>query len=155
MALRMACAAPNARPDIPLAAATAPGTARLWFTTSRGLAVFDPHARQPVDRPPALHLQEVSADGQETDLSRPARLSPDTERIRIRYTAVHLSAPEEVEYSYRLEGLENTWVRADGRREINYNSLKHGYYRFTAKAQLPDGQSAQQSYAFEVLSSLL
>jgi signal transduction histidine kinase/sugar lactone lactonase YvrE len=123
---------------------------RLWFTTTRGLAVFDPRAHRPDPLPPTVQLSEISTDGQAVDLAHVARLAPDVERVHIRYTAIHLSAPEQVEYSYRLEGLETNWVVAGARRETNYNSLKHAHYRFTVRAQLPDGQATEQSYAFEV-----
>jgi signal transduction histidine kinase len=73
------------------------------------------------------------------------------ERIRILYTAIHLSAPEQVAYSYRLSGLESRWVSAGARREINYNTPAHGNYRFTVKAELPGGQATEASYAFDVL----
>ena len=65
--------------------------------------------------------------------------SPNAERIQIRYTGVHLSAPEQVRYSYRLDGVDTDWVRAGSRRVINYNSLGHGDYRFTVRAEIPGG----------------
>jgi len=124
---------------------------RLWFTTSRGLAVIDPHTHERISLPPAAQLLEMTADGRPVNLARPASLAPDVERIHIRYTALHLSAPERVQYSYRLEGLENDWVAAGNRRETNYNSLKHGHYTFRVKARLPDGQATEQAYAFDAL----
>jgi signal transduction histidine kinase len=42
-------------------------------------------------------------------------------------------------------------VRAGSRRVINYNSLRHGHYRFLVRAELPSGLSAERSYAFQVL----
>ena len=123
---------------------------RLWFTTTRGLAVFDPRARRPNRLPPIVQLSEISTDGQAVDLAHAAHLGPDVERVHIRYTAIHLSAPEQVGYSYRLEGFSPVWVAAGTRRETNYNSLRHGQYRFTVRAQLPDGQATEKSYAFEV-----
>jgi signal transduction histidine kinase len=50
-----------------------------------------------------------------------------------------------------LNGLETKWVPAGARREINYNTPKHGNYRFIVRAELPDGQSTETSYAFDVL----
>lgn len=123
---------------------------RLWFTTSRGLAVFNPRATPAISVPPALHLLEIDADASPIDLSRSARLAPDIQRLRIRYTAIHLSAPERVRYSYRLTGLETGWVNAGARREINYNP-KHGHYVFLVKAEIPGGASTEQSFAFDVL----
>jgi signal transduction histidine kinase len=43
------------------------------------------------------------------------------------------------------------WVDAGARRVINYNSLHHGRYRFTVRAQLPEGPASEQSYSFELL----
>ena len=124
---------------------------RLWFTTSRGLAVFNPRAAPPASLPPAVQLLDIAADGNSIDLSKPARLAPDIERLRIRYAAIHLSAPERVRYSYKLNGLEPAWVSAGARREINYNSLKHGHYLFSVQAGIPGGASTEQSFGFDVL----
>jgi signal transduction histidine kinase/ligand-binding sensor domain-containing protein len=123
---------------------------RLWFTTSRGLAVFNPAAAPRAPLPPAVHLLEIDADGTPLDLSRPVRLAPDVQRLRFRYTAIHLSAPERVRYSLRLAGLDSGWVNVGGRREINYNP-KHGHLVFHVKAEIPGGPSTEQSFAFDVL----
>jgi signal transduction histidine kinase/ligand-binding sensor domain-containing protein len=124
---------------------------RLWFTTSRGLAVYDPLAKRPTPLPPLVQISEITTDGHAIDLSHAARLSPGVERIRVRYTAIHLSAPEQVAYTYRLSGLESKWVSAGARREINYNTPRHGNYHFMVRAELPGGQSTETSYAFDVL----
>src|SRR5208337_3915721 len=73
------------------------------------------------------------------------------QRVQIRYTGIHLSAPELVRYAYKLDGLEPRWIPAGNRRVIDYNSLRHGHYRFTVKAELPGGPAGEESYAFEVL----
>jgi signal transduction histidine kinase/ligand-binding sensor domain-containing protein len=124
---------------------------RLWFTTSRGLAVYDPHSRRQPPVAPAVHLVEVSAGGQPLDLSRQHNLPPQSSRLQFRYTAIHLSAPERVEYSYKLEGLEPEWVDAGSRRLINYNSLRHGNYRFVVRARIPGGPASEQAFAFVLL----
>ena len=85
------------------------------------------------------------------DLGSAARLAPGLERLQIRYTGIHLSAPERVHYSYLLEGFESAWVDAGSRRVINYNSLGHGKYRFRVRAELPGGLSTENAYAFELL----
>ncbi len=124
---------------------------RLWFITSRGLAVVTPGARRAAPLSPAAHLVQMTANGKPVDLGRAARLSPGTERMQIRYTGIHLSAPEQVQYYYRLDGLDTDWVAAGGRRVINFNSLHHGHYRFTVRAELPGGPGSQQSYEFDML----
>ncbi len=71
--------------------------------------------------------------------------------MQFRYTGIHLSAPEQVRYSYRLEGLDPDWVTAGSRRVINYNSLPHGQYRFVVRASCPAGPASETSLRFEVL----
>jgi signal transduction histidine kinase len=93
----------------------------------------------------------MTANGDPVDLSHAARLAPGTERLQIRYTGIHLSAPERVPDFYKLEGLDPDWVTASGRRVINFNSLHHGHYRFVVRAELPGGPGSQQSYEFEIL----
>ncbi|HEY1340347.1 MAG TPA: two-component regulator propeller domain-containing protein [Bryobacteraceae bacterium] len=124
---------------------------RVWFTTGRGLAVFDPRLRTRAPLAPVVQLVEATAAGRPLDLAHDASLDPGSERMQFRYTAIHLSAPEQVQYAYRLDGLDTDWVRAGSRRLINYNSLKHGSYRFHVRAELPGGPASEQSYAFQVL----
>jgi signal transduction histidine kinase/sugar lactone lactonase YvrE len=124
---------------------------RLWFTTSRGLAIYDPRSRRQPPTAPAVHLVDVIAGGQPLDLSRQQNLPPASSRLQFRYTAIHLSAPERVEYSYKLEGLEPEWVSAGSRRLISYNSLDHGSYRFVVRARIPGGPASEQSFAFVLL----
>jgi signal transduction histidine kinase/ligand-binding sensor domain-containing protein len=124
---------------------------RLWFPTSRGLAVIDPNRRLHAGVAPAVHLLEATADGRPLDLSHRARLQPRTQRVQIRYTAVYLAAPERVQYWRKLEGLDPDWVRVGARRVSDYNSLAHGSYRFVVRAQLAGGPASEESYQFEVL----
>jgi signal transduction histidine kinase len=124
---------------------------RLWFTTGRGLAVLNPDAQKRAALSPVAHLVQMTANGDPVDLSRAARLPPGIERLQIRYTGIHLSAPERVQYFYRLDGLDKDWVAAGGRRVINFNTLHHGRYRFNVRAELPGGPGSRQSYEFEML----
>ena len=124
---------------------------RIWFTTGRGLAVFDPGGPRQTMLAPAVRLVEITVDGRPLDMTQAARLSPGSQRIQIRYTGIHLSAPERVRYSYKLDGLDQDWVRASSRRVINYNSLRHGHYRFTVRAEIAGGPAGEQSYSFDVL----
>jgi signal transduction histidine kinase/ligand-binding sensor domain-containing protein len=124
---------------------------RLWFTTMRGLAILDPSVPRRPALAPAAHLVSMTADGRAVDLFSPARLEPGSGRLQIRYDGIHLNAPERVQYSYRLEGLDRDWVRAGSRRTAGYNSLGHGRYTFVVRAEAPDAPSAQTSLAFELL----
>ena len=124
---------------------------RLWFPTGLGLAVLDPDERTPHLVAPIVHLLDVRIDGHTIPLDAATSVPPGDGRIQFRYTAIHLSAPEQVRYSYRLEGLDPEWTNGVSRRVINYNSLPHGRYRFVVRATLPGGPSSETSFAFQML----
>ena len=123
---------------------------RLWFPTSRGLAVLDPKEKPASLSAPTVHLLEVRVDGHSMPLVVPADLPPGDGRAEFRYTGVYLSAPELVRYSYRLYGLDRDWVGEVARRVTNYNSLKHGRYRFVVRASIQGGPASEASFAFEL-----
>jgi signal transduction histidine kinase/ligand-binding sensor domain-containing protein len=124
---------------------------RLWFPTSRGLAVLDPNDRRAATAAPVVHLLEVAVDGRAIPVTQGTRVAPGSGRMQFRYTGIYLSAPERVRYSYRLQGLDGEWISSVARRVTNYNSLPHGHYRFTVRAAVPNGPSSEASLAFELL----
>ena len=123
----------------------------IWFPTAGGMAVYDPRDAPRARVAPVVHVVEITAGGAPVDLGRPARLAPGADRLQVRYTALHFSAPERVQYWYKLEGLDRDWVRAGSRRLANYNSLPHGSYRFVVRAQVPSAPAAEAAYAFVLL----
>jgi signal transduction histidine kinase/ligand-binding sensor domain-containing protein len=124
---------------------------RLWFPTSRGLAVLDPNQAPPSLAAPVVHLTDVQIDGKSAALDKSADLPAGNGRIQFRYTGIYLSAPERVLYSYRLEGLDRDWIGPTSRRVTNYNSLAHGRYRFVVRAVIPGGLASEAAFGFELL----
>jgi signal transduction histidine kinase len=101
-----------------------------------------------------VHLLEISSEGRPFALGEDTGVSqvpPGTGRLHIRYTSIHLGAPERVQYSYKLDGLDTDWVQAGNRREVDYNSLRQGSYRFRVRAGLSGAQPSEVSYAFDLL----
>jgi len=96
-------------------------------------------------------MVEVNVDGQTIDLSRLQKLDPGIRHIQFRYVGIHLRSPEQIRYAYRLEGLHEEWVAAANRRTANYNTLKHGDYRFVLRANLPGGVFSERAFSFEVM----
>jgi signal transduction histidine kinase/ligand-binding sensor domain-containing protein len=123
---------------------------RLWFPTSRGLAVLDPADRPASVAAPVVHLLEVEVAGRPISPLEHVTLPPGEGRMQFRYTGIYLSAPERVRYSYRLEGLDRNWVSSVPRRVTNYNSLPHGQYQFVVRAAVPNGPASETSFAFEL-----
>ena len=142
----------QAAPGSPVAGGgTQTSDGRLWFPTGNGLAVIDPHKSVPPSPPPVVHIESLTVDGRPADLVNDLRLPARTGRLQIRYAAIHLSAPQRVTYSYKLEGVDPEWVQAGQQREIDYNSLASGKYIFRVKAELESGAPGEITYTFQKL----
>ena len=126
----------------------------LWFVTSGGLAVYEPgRSSHALDMPP-LHLAEMATEGRPVARDGNLRIPAGSGRLQLRYAAIHLSAPEAVVYSYRLVGLDSKWISAGSRREVNYDNLRHGHYRFQVRAEIPGVEPSESSIEFDVLPHL-
>jgi signal transduction histidine kinase/streptogramin lyase len=121
----------------------------LWFATSRGIAIYDPRDSAAIAAPPLIHILELSAGRRSFDRPSP-RLPPGSERVQIRYAAIHLRAPDRVRYSYMLNGPDSGWTNADGVRAVNFDNLKYGHYRFRVRAELPGGPPGESSLEFDI-----
>ena len=127
---------------------------RIWFPTTRGLAVWNPDAdtrTRQSEGATVVHIISARADQADLTTGAPHRLSADLSHVDFRYSAIHLSAPERVRYQYMLEGLDQAWSSDTDRRVVGYNTLRHGNYRFRVRASALGGPWAEDSVRFEVL----
>ncbi len=124
----------------PAAWKTADG--RLWFPTTKGIAIVDPHEglRQNRQAPPVL-VEQVLVDGRAfpARTGRPLELGPETEKLEFHYTALSLVAPQKVRFKVRLEGFDPDWIEVGSRRIAYYTNVPPGRYRFAVTACNNDG----------------
>ena len=65
-------------------------------------------------------------------------LTYDQNNISFQFSAIHFSSEGNIEYAYRLKGLENEWIYSK-QRSIEYSRLAPGTYTFEVKAANSDG----------------
>jgi signal transduction histidine kinase/ligand-binding sensor domain-containing protein len=121
----------------PAACRTADG--RLWFATTKGIAVIDPQRLQVDRRPPPVALEDALADDRLLPRAPGVRVPAGTKSFEFHYTALSLAAPEKVRFRYRLEGFDRDWTAPHDRRTAYYTNLPPGPYRFRVQAANPDG----------------
>ena len=92
----------------------------------------------------SLPLQSISAG---TGL----RLRYDEDVLEFGFAAIDPGATHLIDYLYRLEGFENAWVHAEGRRFVRYPGLSPGKYLFRVKAVNRHGRWPDQEIALAVL----
>jgi ligand-binding sensor domain-containing protein/signal transduction histidine kinase len=111
---------------------------KLWFMSQDGLSVLDPDRLAVNSLPPPLHIEQIVADRQVFDpgpsAGEPLRLPPRIRDLQIDYTALSFVAPEKVRFRYKLEGFDQDWQEAGGRRQAFYTNLPPRGYRFRVMA---------------------
>jgi ligand-binding sensor domain-containing protein/signal transduction histidine kinase len=116
---------------------------KLWFSTGDGVSIVDPHHLPFNNLQPAVQIEQFIADRKTYDAtadeSGSLRLPPLIRDLQIDYTALSLVAPEKILFRYKLEGRDNDWQDAGNRRQVFYNDLGPGNYRFRVMASNNSG----------------
>ena len=112
---------------------------KIWFSMNRGISVANPARAVSVSAPAILHIEEVSSDGNPVGLSGPVQLTGGHRRMTFAFSALSLSVPERIRYKYKLEGVDEGWSRPVVERQVTYNNLGSGAYRFRVIASNSDG----------------
>jgi len=112
---------------------------KLWFATFDGAGVIDPRQIPLNTLPPPVHIEQVTVDGRTYEPTSQLRLPPLIRDLHVDFTALSLVAPEKVRFRYMLEGRDQDWRDAGGRRQAFYTNLPPGSYRFRVKACNNDG----------------
>ena len=112
---------------------------KIWFSMNRGLSVVDPARASSVSLPALVHIDSVAVDGNPVSMGDSLRLSGPHRRIIFNYSALSLSIPEHVQYKYKLDGVDESWSNPVTAREVTYNNLNSGPYRFRLMATNSEG----------------
>ena len=109
---------------------------KLWFTSGDGVSLVDPD-RLPFNKlPPPVQVEQLVADRQTYEAvgNVPLRLPPLIRDLQIDYTALSLVDPKKIRFRYKLESRDTDWQEAGNRRQVFYNDLRPGNYRFRVMA---------------------
>jgi len=121
---------------------------KLWFPTTLGIASINPASLKPNTNSPSVLIESILLDGviQTPDaLHAPPptniTISPGKERLEIRFTSLHLSAPLKGRFKYKLEGYDSAWTEKPGEvRFAEYHNLPPHNYEFHVRACNEDGK---------------
>jgi signal transduction histidine kinase/ligand-binding sensor domain-containing protein len=112
---------------------------KLWFPTMGGVVVIDPEAASVNPLPPPVVIEAVTLERGLVDFSQGVTIAPGQRDLEIAYTGLSLHKPEQVQFRYKLEGLDTDWVEAGTRRVAYFPYLSPGSYTFRALAANSDG----------------
>ena len=118
---------------------------RMFFTTRKGICIFNPEkiVNQPEIPIPYISTISVNNEPVKPDSSSFFKMhysfSPAENFIGIDFSSLAFSSPFKVEYRYKLEGVDEDWKDPGSRRFVGYTQLNGGNYTFLLEASGPDG----------------
>ena len=80
------------------------------------------------------------------------KLNYKQRNISFEFSALNFNSPANINYAYRLKGVDQDWVYVDGkRRYVNYNNLTKGDYTFEVKSTDENGVWIEKIYKLQVI----
>ena len=124
----------------------------LCFNTSAGILYFNPAEISNNDNVPELLVQDFYISGvrREVDEATPLHIRP-TDGIRVQMAAVDLTAPEQILYSYKLEGLNQDWVHLGHQASLSIEPLRPGRYTLRLRSTNGGGMEVNNERDFTIV----
>lgn len=112
----------------------------IWFPTGNGPAGVRPDDLEIRRSPPMIHLETVRVGGKPYPISdTPLVAGPGRSQLDFTFTGLNLSAPEKVTYNVQLHGWDERPRSIGTQRQISYQAVPPGKYRFEVSAVNGDG----------------
>lgn len=116
---------------------------QLVFGTDKGMIEIDPSDMRKSEYIPSIVFTGVKIQGSPSptgiDDLQELVLSPSQRNITFQFAALDYVAPEEIQYAYRLKGLEEEWNDVDNSRSASYINLPAGEYHLQVRSTNSDG----------------
>jgi signal transduction histidine kinase/ligand-binding sensor domain-containing protein len=127
---------------------------KMWFPTQNGVAIVDPEAVPRNLLAPPVVIESSVLDRVRLAGTGPMKIPPGRTNLEIQYTALSFIKSDQIQFRYRMEGLDSTWVDAGSRRIAYYSHLPPGKYSFQVIAGNSDGvwNTVGQRLSIEVLA---
>ncbi|GAB3558330.1 ligand-binding sensor domain-containing protein [Spirosoma fluminis] len=124
----------------------------LFFGGVKGISYFRPEALQRNQFRPPVRITNVTVlDSTYAPNQEKLILGYDQNVVSVQFTALNFSNPEQNQYLYRLEGIDNEWVNAQYRHAVNYAKLPPGEYVFHVRGSNDDGVWNEQGASMAII----
>lgn len=106
----------------------------LLFPTIKGVVSVDPRKNTSAGTAFPPLLETVLVANKAVDASAGIAVPPGKRQLEFRFTAPGESAPDKMNFFYRLDGFDRDWARAGRRRAAYYTNVPAGDFRFRVRA---------------------
>lgn len=126
---------------------------RILLNTNSGILHFNPEEISGSSYVPKVFLRACYVSGKKVfpDLGQTLKIH-NGESVTVDFTAVDMSAPENISCSYRIDGGDDgEWVRLDNRSAVILDALKSGRHILEMRATNADGLDVRNDIRMEIL----
>jgi len=129
---------------------------RMIFSSSEGFTIFDP-AKFLKDRVPTnvtitgiklfdsyLDVDSIMKDKNEMVLNYRQNF------LTIEFSNMSFFQKDKEDYYYKMEGIDNNWIKAGEKQQATYTYLPGGKYRFMVKCKSKAGIESEKSTSFNI-----
>ncbi|HUU28675.1 MAG TPA: sigma 54-interacting transcriptional regulator [archaeon] len=121
-----------------------------WFGSVNGITKYSPKAYNPNPIPPPVYINRLRTFEKDTPLTSSLVLNYDQNNLRVNYIGICLSAPEDLVYHYKLEGLDSDWIETR-EHSASYTYIPPGEYTFKVKARNNNGVWSVRSSTISIV----
>ena len=138
---------------------------QLYFGTINGLYIYHSMSDAINQVPPLISFKNIKLNfedvdwtdftnqiNKETELPTSLELKYNNNNLIFEFVGVSLTNPNEVQYQYKLEGLDEDWLPLTKDRKAVYTAIPHGDYTFRLKSKNSDGvwTEADETFQFSI-----
>jgi len=116
----------------------------LWFGSAQGVTKYNPGLDRACPVSPPVYITRLRVLEQDTTVTSGLRLGYRENSLRFDYVGLCFKSPEDVLYSYKLEGLEKDWQETYA-CFVSYPDLNPGYYVFKVRARNREGVWSEEN----------
>ena len=125
---------------------------KLWFPTQDGAAIINPEFVLSNSLAPPVVIESVIIDNHPNEIRQSVvEIQPGQNNLEIHYTGLSFIKPEQIQFRYKLEGLDENWTDAANRREAYFPYLPPGNYTFRVIAANSDNVWNEQGAAISIV----
>jgi ligand-binding sensor domain-containing protein/signal transduction histidine kinase len=138
----------------------------IWFGTTNGAVRYNPQSKMSTAQPISVALQSVKVFGEQirdttyydslgawNKVPYGLELPPNQNNVTFTFQGVSLTDMEQVQYRYRIEGLDEKWTEWSQLNTITYSAMPPGNYVLHVECMAGDPEGKQTlKYPFTIIT---
>ncbi|MCH8523031.1 MAG: hypothetical protein LAT52_00615 [Balneolales bacterium] len=125
----------------------------IYFGSIYGYIQFNPENITESPFNPPVVMSELRLFEETIPLTKAADLSYYQNYLSFNYASLDFTNPSIIDYTHKLDGLDNDWIKTGNRSQVSYSAIPPGNYTFRVRATNSDGVWSTHEVALPIVIS--